>query len=64
MDDDNVNEEDVRLAVIKGRLLERQTRHPRGTRFLLSGPTADGSPLNVVCRLINDVVRIVTVFRP
>jgi hypothetical protein len=63
MDNDDLEEDDVRQAIVKGDLSARQTRGGRGTRFVIRGPALDGRDVSVVCRLRRDDVRIVTVFR-
>ena len=63
MADEGITNDDVRRAIIEGSLKARQTRDPRGTRYVFLGPAMDGRQIEVVCRLIPDVVRIVTVYR-
>lgn len=63
MDDDDLNEADVRIAVVRGSLVARQTHGARGTRYVLRGLAVDGRPIQVVCRLFGENVRIVTVFQ-
>jgi hypothetical protein len=63
MEDEDIQEGDVTQAVLKGALVKRQTRGGRGTRYVMRGPTLEGGAIEVVCRLVGENVRIITVYR-
>ncbi len=42
---------DIEMAIAKGKVRKRFTRDPRGTRYEIVGPTTDGRPVAVVCRI-------------
>lgn len=63
MNDDDFDQTDVTSALLKGRVMARMTHGSRGTRYVLRGPAADGREMGVVCRIVGDEVRVVTVYR-
>jgi hypothetical protein len=63
MEDERIQVGDVTEAVLKGVLVKRQTRGERGTRYVMRGPTMAGGTIEVVCRLVGENVRIITVYR-
>ena len=62
MDDENVLEGDVHFGIQHGRLIKKLTRDPRGLRYVIQGPTMDGREIQVVCRIVAERVRIITVY--
>lgn len=42
---------DIETAIARGRIRRRFTGDPRGTRYEVVGPAADGRLLAVVCRI-------------
>ena len=63
MKDEAILPEDVRQAVLAGVLEGRQTCDVRGTRYVFLGRGMDRNWIKVVCRLIEESVRIITVYR-
>lgn len=63
MNDDGLADADIASAVMRGRLVVRQTRGHRGTRYVVHGPAQDGQTVAVVCRLRETAVRVITVYR-
>lgn len=61
--DDELSKDDAKNAILFGRLVDRLRGDVRGYRFLIRGPAFDGEEVEVVCRLLDDKVRIVTVYR-
>lgn len=63
MADDQLERLDIEHAILKGRVQKKLTEDPRGPRYRLEGPAADGRLIHVVCRLDeNDELRIITVY--
>lgn len=58
-----MTEADVEHAIRHGELVARQTHGVRGTRYVVRGLGADGRLIEVVCRILPEKVRIVTVYR-
>ena len=42
---------DVEMAIANGRIRRRFTRDPRGPRYEIVGPAADGRQVVVICRI-------------
>ena len=60
---DRLERLDVENAILKGRIGKRLTRDPRGTRYRIDGPAADGRPVHVVCRFTaKEALLIITVY--
>lgn len=54
---------DVKHAIRRGRLVQRFTYDPRGTRYRILGPARDGREVNVICRILDsEELRIITVY--
>jgi hypothetical protein len=54
---------DVENAILTGKITKRFTRDERGVRYEVTGESADGRPVAVVCRIIGTGwLRIITVF--
>ena len=54
---------DVKHAIRRGRLVQRFTDDPRGTRYRILGPARDGREVNVICRILDsEELRIITVY--
>jgi len=65
MDDDDLDETDVRYAVLHGEISSELTDDPRGIRFVVLGNAKDKSrSLEVVCRFLpTGLLRIITVYK-
>jgi hypothetical protein len=65
MDDDDLDEADVRFAVLHGEISSELTDDPRGIRFVVLGTTGDKARfLEVVCRFLpSGLLRIITVYQ-
>lgn len=54
---------DVKHAIRRGRIRQRFTHDPRGTRYRIQGPARDGRVVNVICRVLDsEELRIITVY--
>lgn len=64
MDDDKLTEDDVRLVLLRGRLVEELTDDPRGVRFVILGsPELRDVQVEVVCRFLpSGLMRIITAY--
>jgi hypothetical protein len=62
MDNDELMEADVISAIVKGNMRRKQTRDPRGPRYIFRGNALDGRAIEVVCRLAGPKVSIITVY--
>ncbi len=51
MADDDLVFPDIEWAIAHGRIRQKFTRDPRGTRFELVGPALDGREIAVICRI-------------
>ncbi len=47
---DGFDRADVENALLHGFLQKKLTRDPRGTRYIIEGPAAEGRWMQVVCR--------------
>jgi hypothetical protein len=65
MDDDDLDESDVRFAILHGELSSELTDDPRGIRFVVLGNATDKiRSMEVVCRFLpTDLLRIITVYK-
>ena len=65
MDEDDLDEADVRQAVLRGELSAELTDEPRSTRFVVRGTTRRRDrEMEVVCRLLpSGRLRISTVYQ-
>jgi Domain of unknown function (DUF4258) len=65
MDDDDLDETDVRYAILHGEISSELTDDPRGIRFVVLGNTQDKTrSMEVVCRFLpTDLLRIITVYQ-
>ena len=52
MSDDDLESHDVEQALLTGAITRRLTHDPRGTRYEVTGDTADGRQAAVVCRIL------------
>lgn len=62
---DNLDESDVRHAVLNGDISAELTDDPRGSRFVVRGTTSDNDrEMDVVCRLLpSGLLRIIAVYQ-
>ncbi len=65
MDEDNLDESDVRYGILNGEISSELTDDPRGIRFVVLGNTKDQTrSLEVVCRFLpSGLLRIITVYQ-
>ena len=65
MDDDDLDETDVRYAILHGEISSELTDDPRGIRFVVLGEASDKArALEVVCRFLpTGLLRIITVYQ-
>lgn len=65
MDDDDLDETDVRYAILHGEISAELTDDPRGVRFVVLGNTQDKTrSMEVVCRFLpSGLLRIITVYQ-
>lgn len=63
--DDDLLAADLEQIVLTGRIVRRQTRDPRGVRYVLRGRTADGREGCIVGRFAEDgALLIITAYVP
>jgi hypothetical protein len=64
MDEDDLTEADVRVAILNGRIEKELTEDPRGLRFLVRGNPADSEKeIEVIYRFLpSGTLRIITVY--
>jgi hypothetical protein len=63
MADDQLERSDIEHAILNGKIEKKLTHDPRGPRFRVEGPAADGRIIHVICRLDeNEELRIITVY--
>ncbi len=63
MNQDELEDLDVLPVILHGYLVARQTHGARGTRYVFGGLARDGGGVEVVCRLVESEVRIITAYR-
>ncbi len=65
MDEDDLDEADVRQAILRGDLSAELTDDPRGTRFVVRGTTRkQDREIEVVCRFLpSGLLRIITAYQ-
>ncbi len=65
MDEDDLDETDVRYGVLHGDISAELTNDPRGTGFVVRGAAGDEkSEIEVVCRFLpSGLLRIITVYQ-
>jgi len=65
MDEDDLDESDVRYGILHGEISSELTDDPRGIRFVVLGNTQDQTrSLEVVCRFLpSNLLRIITVYQ-
>ncbi len=65
MDEDDLDETDVRYGILHGEISSELTDDPRGIRFVVLGNTQDKTrALEVVCRFLpSNLLRIITVYQ-
>jgi hypothetical protein len=52
MSEDNLVAKDVENVILRGRIMRKFTRDPRGTRYEIVGHTPDARRARVVCRFL------------
>ena len=64
MDEDDLDEADVRQALLYGSISAELTDDPRGTRFVVRGSASDEKrEIEVVCRFLpSGLLRIITAY--
>ena len=63
MSEDNLVAEDVENVILRGRIMRKFTRDPRGPRYEVAGDTTDGRRARVVCRfLLSGVLLVITAY--
>lgn len=64
MDEDNLREVDVCLAISKGRVVDKLLDDPRGIRFVVRGNlTEENIEIEIICRFLpSGLLRIITVY--
>ena len=65
MDEDGLDETDLRYAILQGDINAELTDDPRGIRFVVRGATLDQERvMEVVCRFLpSGLLRIITVYQ-
>ena len=64
MADENILYDDLRQAIIDGRVMENYPEHQRGPCCLLCGKTAGDRYLHIVCTTSLEAAIIITVYEP
>jgi len=59
MSEDNLVAEDVENVILRGGIMRKFTRDPRGTRYEMAGDTTDGRRARVVCRFLHSGMLLV-----
>lgn len=63
MSDDCLVAEDIEAIALRGRIVRRHTRDPRGTRYEVAGSARDGRRAHIVCRFLpSGTLLIITAF--
>ncbi len=63
MSEDNLVAKDVENVILRGRVIRKFTRDPRGTRYEIAGHTLGGRRARVVCRFLpSGVLLIITAY--
>ena len=63
MEDEGIEMTDLTTALLRGKLVKRMTRSPKGSRYVMEGEGPDGRKIRVVCRLEASRAFIVTAYR-
>jgi len=64
MSEDNLVAEDVENVILRGRIMRKFTRDPRGTRYEVAGEARDGRGARAVCRFLpSGVLLVITVYK-
>ena len=63
MIDEDITKDDVQKALVGGTLRARQTGDFLGPRYVLRGAGVDGGSVEVVCCIIPQNIRVITVYR-
>ena len=65
MDEDDLDETDVRQAILHGEISAELTDDPRGMRFVVRGTTGDKErEMEVVCRFLpSGLLRVITAYQ-
>lgn len=62
LDEDDIAEGELLWVIRTSRLERTLTDDPRGTRYVLRGRTPDGYEAEVVCRVVEGKIRILTAY--
>jgi hypothetical protein len=63
MDEDGLQETDIRSALLNGRIISRLTADPRGVRYIIRATQQAGNKIELVCRFLpSGILRIITVY--
>jgi hypothetical protein len=63
MSEDQLTTEDIEAITLRGRIVRRHKRDPRGTRYEVAGSTIDGRRAHIICRFLpSGVLLIITAF--
>jgi hypothetical protein len=63
MSEDNLVAEDIENVILRGRIMQKFTRDPRGTRYEVVGEARDGRGARVVCRFLpSGVLLVITAY--
>ncbi len=64
MEEEAITLAEVQESIAAGQIIENYPDHRRGACCLLSGPTAQGRPLHVVCTTSLSLLVIITAYVP
>ena len=64
MVEEDISLDQLRQALVTGRILENYPEHRRGPCCLVSGNTLAGRPLHVVCTTAQPALIIITTYEP
>lgn len=65
MSNDDLQVRDIENILLAGKIIQRFTHDPRGTRYELAGKTIDNRHACVVCRFLqSDLLLVITAFVP
>ncbi len=63
MSEDEIEAKDIEGIALTGKILRKFTRGPRGTRYEVTGKTADGRRAAIICRFLpSGILLIITAY--